>query len=76
MRKLTVKAEKFPVYLRPDGIDYNALFEQIAEHYAEKKVRRIYDKNGKPNRSLIVRLLVQDKAKRLNRKARKETEDG
>ena len=76
MRKLTVKAEKFPVYLRPDGTDYNALFEQIAEHYAEKKVRRIFDKNGKPNRSLIVRLLVQEKVKRLNRKPPKEKSGG
>lgn len=66
MRKLDVKAEKFAVYLRPDGNDYDALFELVAEYYADKNTgERIYDKNGKPNRSLIVRLLVQEKAQSL-----------
>lgn len=67
MRKLDVKAEKFNVYLRPDGNDYDALFEQIAGYYANKDTgERLYDKNGNPNRSLIVRLLVQDKAQEIN----------
>lgn|GEM_PF-5696276 len=75
MRKSTIKADRFPVYLRPDGNDYDALFEQLAEYYAGKKVGRMYDKNGKLNRSLIIRLLVQEKVKRINRnKAHKEAE--